>query len=92
MKKWDWNINRWNWLQKLIVAFIVWLVILLPSWYLIPGWKDKPAGFLTLAGVVAVVVITYLPKLVAYLKQSKSETPSQTIHTEDGPQINVTDR
>lgn len=86
MNKWDWNINHWNWKQKLVVASLAWLVIVLLCWYLIPAWRDLPGGLLILLGAVAVGVVGFFANLVAYLKDPQRENKTE-INTGGGTYI-----
>jgi tetratricopeptide (TPR) repeat protein len=47
---------------------LIWLGIVLLSWFVFPGWSQLPGGFFTLAGLVAVGVIAFLKDGYSFIK------------------------
>ncbi len=52
----------------LMIFGLIWLGIVLLSWFLFPGWSQFPGGFFTLAGLTAVGVIAFLKDGYSFIK------------------------
>jgi hypothetical protein len=52
----------------LMIFALIWLVIVILSWFVFPGWAQIPGGFLTLAGLTAVGVIAFLKDGYSFIK------------------------
>src|SRR5687767_14513864 len=52
----------------LMIFGLIWLTIVLLSWFVFPGWAQIPGGFFTLAGLTAVGLIAFLKDGYSFLK------------------------
>lgn len=52
----------------LMIFGLIWLGIVIISWFSFPGWSQIPGGFFTLAGLAAVGVIAFLKDGYSFIK------------------------
>jgi hypothetical protein len=52
----------------LMIFGLIWLGVLLLSWFVFPGWKQVPGGLLTLAGLTALGEIAFLKDGYGFIK------------------------
>jgi len=54
--------------KPLMTFGLVWLFVVLVSWFAFPDWQKIPGGFWTLAGLAAVGALAFLKDGVSYIK------------------------
>lgn len=77
-------------ITPLMIFAIVWLTLVLVSWFIIPAWQQMDGGLVILIGVAAVGAIAFLKDGISFLKDSWEYIKNAFAESES-PQIREAD-